>query len=107
MTRYRFYVGTRTKDGQAVNPEEWGDVNAYLINKFGGYTQTTANGAWADNKGIVFEASRVYECLDEHSHVRDDTRTFGLMTAKRIACITHQTAVLYTVEVVDGGLTRA
>lgn len=99
MTRYRFYVGDRTKHGLSVTQRQRDEIADYLVSIFDGYTSYATAGAWRDETGrVIHEPSNVYECLLDRP-APDDA---GDSVARTLRDMAEQSSVLYTVESVRG-----
>ena len=97
MTRFRFYVGLKGNTGQ-------NKAHACLIQRFGGYTRMTGNGAWASPGGdTIREQTILYEVLADMP--AGAATPAAKATAETLAGLCAQKSVLWTVEDVQGGFT--
>lgn len=113
MTRLRFYVGGRTKQGGVTSYQ---DVETILAGAFGGFTATDGRGAWQPRYtpetcpgkpcstecnhigAIEYEPTRVYEVLTDKP-----AGSSGEWWARVLATLADQSSVLWTREEVEGG----
>ena len=111
MKRIRFYVGTQLDmNNQAIPATEAGfALEAFggkLCKWAGGYSMSKVAGKWVNEEGIVMaEESAVFEVLREtDSHEDYGLEQEVLKLARTLKHLLDQQAVLYTIEVVQGGM---
>lgn len=98
MIRVRYYVGKVTQHGQPVPVESLEKVISTVADSYGGgCTVYNAVGYWQGER----EDSMVVEAL---GRLDNDTDPDALAT--ELAVLADQSAVLWTVETVEGGFAR-